>query len=126
MLTDLLTILLSLLTHTQIMKNKTQKRLIIGTILLMQWILMIAACTAIYTYSETHRLIDLFSGLFMLFSSYLAHTCRISYFKTMIGAEKTAKFLNWLKNQNRATRRHHGFRMARSAKKAGFKRKKSR
>jgi lauroyl/myristoyl acyltransferase len=90
------------------MKSKTGKKLIIITIWAMQWFLMAAAMFAMVEYFSTDRLIDLFSGCFLVFSSFLAHNLRREFNIQLAKGVRDAANRDWLSKQNRQTRRKYG------------------
>jgi high-affinity Fe2+/Pb2+ permease len=121
MLTDLLTIILSLLTQTRIMKKVTGKKLIYTIIWAMQCILLTGAIVAFVEFGSNGLFIDLFSGCFMIFACFWAYKLRrdfnIQLAKNVRDAAnrdwlaknvRDAANRDWLAKQDRRTRRAYG------------------
>jgi len=117
----MLTKILSLLTHTQIMKKKTQNLLIIWIIWAMQWILMAAGIAAFVEYYTGSDWINLFCGFFFVFMSFKTHKMRVLFTKSIAGHAKNVEFLVWLSKQNRFVRRYHGRKIAKRMRKQSIK-----
>lgn len=103
------------------MEKKTQNRLIVWMIWIMQWLLMAAACAAFYIFSANSDGIAGFVGVFFIISSFMAHKLRIQFFREFTGIEKSVDFFKWLGKQNRRTRRHYGRVIAKHGRKSGTK-----